>query len=418
MGKDLRGKELGKGIVQRKDGRYFARATIKGQTISIYHTNLKKLKEEFEDAKYKAMVQQVASVKKDLTFNEWFDEWYDKYKKPTLKKSSTYNYKSRVINLYGSRIGTKGLSEIKQLHLQTCVADLLEQGYSPKTIREATGVLQQCFDAAIANGMMLCNPCIGVLIPENAPVKKRVLTQKEQDVFLDFITNSHNWYDELYHVMFLTGMRVGEIAGLQDDDIDFVNKFIYVKHTLATVYVDGVKTEELTTPKTQHAYRAIPFFGETEKYLKLQIEKRDALKKRLGNRWRTKPEFGNLVFCTSMGSPANRYVVERDLNNVVKTYNKMAEVESRYTGEEPFYIEKMHPHCIRHTVATRLLEKNMNPRVVQEILGHANYNTTLQYSHALSDFTKTEAEKIGNLLTPKKCVNNTDAYKQLAGILK
>ena len=192
MGKDLRGKELGKGIVQRKDGRYFARATIKGQTISIYHTNLKKLKEEFEDAKYKAMVQQVASVKKDLTLDEWFDEWYDKYKKPTLKKSSTYNYKSRVINLYGSRIGTKGLSEIKQLHLQTCVAELLEQGYSPKTIREATGVLQQCFDAAIANGMMLCNPCIGVLIPENAPVKKRVLTQKEQDVFLDFVTNSHN----------------------------------------------------------------------------------------------------------------------------------------------------------------------------------------------------------------------------------
>lgn len=418
MGKDLNGKELGKGIVQRKDGRYFARATVKGQEISMYGTNLKSLKEDFENAKYKALVQQVAIARKDTTLNEWFDEWYEKYKKPTLKKSTTYNYKSRVVNLYGVRIGTKGLQEIKQLHIQTCVADLLEHGYTPKTIREATGVLQQCFDAAIANGMMVGNPCIGVLIPENEPVKKRVLTQKEQDTFLDYVTRSQNWYNELYHIMFLTGMRVGEVGGLQDEDIDFVNKFIYVKRTLSSAYVEGVKTEELTTPKTQNSNRAIPFFGETEKYLKAQILKRDELKKKLGDRWRAKPEFGNLVFCTSMGSPANRYAVERDLNSVVKTYNKMAEVESRYTGEQPFYIEKMHPHCIRHTVATRLLEKGMNPRVVQELLGHANYNTTLQYSHALTDFTRLEAEKIGNLLNPTTCVNNEDVYNKIAGILK
>lgn len=418
MGKDLNGKELGKGIVQRKDGRYFARATVKGKEISIYGTNLKLLKEEFESAKYKALVQQVAIARKDTTLNEWFDEWYEKYKKLTLKKSTTYNYKNRVVNLYGVRIGTKGLQELKQLHIQTCIADLLEHGYTPKTIREATGVLQQCFDAAIANGMMAGNPCIGVLIPENEPVKKRVLTQKEQDTFLDYVTRSQNWYKELYYIMFLTGMRVGEVGGLQDEDIDFVNKFIYVKRTLSSAYVEGVKTEELTTPKTQSSNRAIPFFGETEKYLKAQILKRDELKKRLGDRWRAKPEFGNLIFCTSMGSPANRYAVERDLNSVVKTYNKMAEVESRYTGERPFYIERMHPHCIRHTVATRLLEKGMNPRVVQELLGHANYNTTLQYSHALTDFTRLEAEKIGNLLNPTTCVNNEDVYNKIAGILK
>lgn len=417
MGKDLNGKELGKGILQRKDGRYFARATVKGQEISMYGTNLKTLKEEFEEAKYKALVQQLAIARKDTTLNEWFDEWYEKYKKPTLKKSSTYNYKSKVINLYGVRIGTKGLQEIKQLHIQTCVADLLEHGYTPKTIRESTGVLQQCFDAAIANGMMAGNPCIGVLIPENAPVKKRVLTQKEQDIFLDYIAKSQNWYNELYHIMFLTGMRVGEVAGLQDEDIDFVNRFIHVRRTLTCQYVNGIKTEELTTPKTQNSNRAIPFFGETERFLKAQLLKRDNLKKKLGDRWRSKPEFGNLVFCTSMGSPANRYVVERDLNNVIKIYNKMVEVESKYTGAQPFYIEKMHPHCIRHTVATRLLEKGMNPRVVQELLGHANYNTTLQYSHALTDFTKSEAEKIGDLLNPIICVNNEDVYQKIAGIL-
>jgi len=417
MGKDLKGKEIGKGIVQRKDGRYFARATVKGQEISLYGTNLKLLKEEFEEEKYKALVQQVAVARKDITLNEWFDEWYEKYKKPTLKKSSTYNYKRRVTSLYGVRIGTKGLNDIKQISIQTCVADLVEKGYTAKTIREATGVLQQCFDAATANGLMMGNPCVGVLIPENEPVKKRVLTQQEQDAFLNYITSNDNWYKELYYIMFLTGMRVGEIGGLQDEDIDFTNKFIYVRRTLTSQYENGVKIEELTTPKTQNSCRAIPFFGETEIYLKSQIIKRNELKKQLGNRWRAKEDFGNLVFCTTMGSPANRYAVERDLNSVIKIYNKMVEVESKYTGEQPFHIEKMHPHCIRHTVATRLLEKGMNPRVVQGLLGHANYNTTLQYSHALNDFTKSEAEKIGNLLNSTICVNSEDVYNKIAGIL-
>lgn len=48
MGKDLKGKDLGQGISQRKDGRYNARATIEGVSINIYNYNLKALKKEFD----------------------------------------------------------------------------------------------------------------------------------------------------------------------------------------------------------------------------------------------------------------------------------------------------------------------------------------------------------------------------------
>ena len=60
MGKDLKGRELGKGLYQRKDGRYEARARIKGQDISIYGFNLRNLKKEFQEMKERLMISVIA----------------------------------------------------------------------------------------------------------------------------------------------------------------------------------------------------------------------------------------------------------------------------------------------------------------------------------------------------------------------
>ena len=417
MGTSLNGKVLGKGITQRKDGRYFARAIVNGQEISMYGLNIQKLKREFIQAKRDALELNMIAARKDISLNNWFEEWYEIYKKPTLKKSSTYVYKRQFVNLCGARIGTKELKSIKPIHIQTCVADLIACGYSPDSIKNAIRMLNQCFETAIINDKAIKNPCIGITFPKSKPIKQRVLSQREQDIFLNYVSKADNWYAEMYHIMFLTGMRIGEIGGLQDEDIDFANRVIYVKRTLSSVYVDGNKIEELTSPKTNDSYRTIPFFSETEHYLRAQIDKRNIRKEKLRDEWRGKPLFGNLVFCTSMGSPSARYAIQRNMNTVVNTYNKLEELLAQEECRHPVYLEKMHPHCIRHTVATRLLEKEMHPRVVQNILGHSDYNTTLLYSHALNDFTKAEAKKIGNLLEPTTQIDNQNMYNKLAGIL-
>ena len=418
MGKNLKGKELGKGISQRPDGRYMGRAQVEGHPIVLYDWKLKELKQKLaiaiDEAKRSNLLPGMDG--KSITLNEWFEEWYAKYKAPTLKDGGSPSYKRKFVNYYGVRIGTKALSDIRQLHVQTAIADMLDAGRSSTSVRDATGVLQNCIEAAIANGLMNLNPVVGVVIPKCEKVERRVLTAEEQKIFIDYLERTKSWYEEMYKFMLLTGLRVGEVGGLQWEDIDFANRFIYVKRTLSYQYEDGVKTMKLTSPKTENSVRKVPFFGETQSILERQFEKVKRKRLDLGQRWRQPKELGNLVFLTSMGSPIGRYSVESDMRQITNQINDMLRTEALYTGGIPKKFERVHPHALRHTFATRCFEKGMKPRTVQEIMGHANYNTTVSYTHVLDDIKIQEAERVGNFLENKKNTE-TSEYDHLLGII-
>ena len=160
---------------------------------------------------------------------------------------------------------------------------------------------------------MSINPVVGVIVPKCEKVERRVLSVEEQEIFLEYLERTKNWYEEMYKFMLLTGMRVGEIGGLQWEDIDFASKFIYVKRTLSYDYVDGKKTMRMTSPKTENSVRKIPFLGETQNILERQMEKIKRKREDLGERWRQPEVFGNLVFLTSRGTPIGRYSVESDM---------------------------------------------------------------------------------------------------------
>lgn len=92
-------------------------------------------------------------------------------------------YMRYLINYFGVRIGSKFLADIRQLHVQTAIADMLEAGRTSKSVREATGILQNCVEAVIANGLMSINPVVGVIVPKCEKVERRVLSVEEQEIF-------------------------------------------------------------------------------------------------------------------------------------------------------------------------------------------------------------------------------------------
>ena len=397
MGKDLQGKELGKGFSQRKGGLYEARAMVSGKKIDLYDMNLSKLKKAFEIEKSR-LLRDEKNIRPKIKFGEWYTEWFEKCKSPQLKSDvSKRTYNRRIKNTYGKLLFDKELKYISQINLQQATFELTDKGYVDRTIKEALGIVRECLDAAVANQIILVNPAIGIKIKEtNIINERRVMTVSEQKIFLQEAQN--RYYYEAYQFLLLTGMRIGEFSGLQWGDIDFTNKLINIRRSLQTAYYNGKKTEELTTPKTQNSYRKIPFFPETEECLIAWKKKQESCKERLGSRWRASPELGDLVWTSLYGSPVTRYVLSNDINKIVNDINLKETAIAQKEGREPIEFKHLHPHAFRHTFATRCFEKGLDSVFVQNIMGHANYSTTLSYTHILEDLRKREIAKIDTFL--------------------
>lgn len=408
MAKSLNGKELGTGIRQRKCGRYEARATINGININLYNTNLKQLKNDFEEAKKQARMN-VDSKRQQITLNEWFDEWFEKYKMPIIKPTSIFAMKSKFNNTFGQLIGTMKVVDIRNIDIQDAINTMSITGRATSSMRDALGRLRDCLESAKNNHIISENPCFEISVPcKNKKVLRRFLTEQEQKIFLQAVEN--NWYKEMFYIMFLTGMRIGEVGGLKWSDVDFENNCIRINQALSCNYENGIKKICLTTPKTHNSYRKIPFLGEAKEMLLSQKNKQERLKKKLGKRYRGEGEFEDLVFITSLGSPVLRYHAEKECKKIVRAINKVEVFQAAKEQRMPNLFEDVYPHAIRHTFCSRCFEKDMNPKVVQALMGHQHYSTTIEiYTHVTEQKFDDEIAKFGKVtwdnVVPNK-INN------------
>lgn len=403
MPKDLKGKELPKGIYQRKDGRYEARALINGIKIQLYNFNLKELKVEFEKRKEEAK-QGVDKKLSNITLDEWFEEWFIRYKVPKIKETSIAPMKTKYRANFGRLIGNMKVAEIRNMDIQDVINTMQREGKATSSMRDALGRVRECLESAKNNRIISENPCFDITVPwESVTKERRFLSQGEQNRFLHQVEN--NWYKEMFYIMFLTGMRIGEVGGLKWEDVDFKNKCININRSLSCQYEAGVKTVRLTAPKTHNSYRKIPFMGEAEEMLLFQKKKQDKIKKELGKRYRSDGEFSDLVFVTSMGSPVFRHHAEKEVKKVVKAINEQEAFDSVREQREPHYFEDLYPHAIRHTFCSRCFQLNMNPKVVQKLMGHQHYSTTIDiYTHVMQDDINNEVCKLESAIatTPKE----------------
>lgn len=401
MGKDLKGKELGTGLRQRKDGRYEARAKINGIEINLYEINLKELKTSFQYAKEEAQ-NNIDLKRKKITLNEWFEEWFTNYKIPNIKETSVFPMRSKYHNTFGKAIGNMKVAEIRNMDIQCVINDMKKMGRASSSMRDALGRVRECLESAKNNRIIDVNPCFEINVPwENTSIQRRFLSVEEQQRFLQEI--EYNWYREMFYIMFLTGMRIGEVGGLKWEDIDWKKKCINIHRSLSCQYENGVKTMRLTKPKTHNSYRSIPFMGEAEEMLISQKAKLDKQKKAYGKRWRSGGEYEGLIFTTSLGSPIIRNVAEKEIKKIVQAINFQESVEAVKENREVNEFKDLYPHAIRHTFCSRCFEKGMDPKVVQMLMGHHHYSTTIDiYTHVTEAKFEDEIAKFGKASGKRK----------------
>lgn len=99
-----------------------------------------------------------------------------------------------------------------------------------------------------------------------------------------------------------------------------------------------------------------------------------------------------------MGSPITRYVLAGQINRIVDEINRDECYKAIEDKRNACLFESVSPHAFRYTFATRCFEKKINPRAIQKLMGHANYDTTLSYTHLYDEYVKDEVERIGKFI--------------------
>lgn len=390
MGKDLKGKELGHGIIQKKNGRYEARYVDRfGKRVSISGRDLKDVKKRYNEAIYENDKQ--INVKGNITLDEWYKKWMNVYKFDIVRENTKRHYNTVYYKHISPYLGNFQLGSITQYQIKKIIKDLKNDGYQYETCNKVRVLLVDIFNKAMINEYVRKNPAKGISLKRNEEVDRRVLSQEEQTIFFDCCKGT--FYDNLFVVAVSTGMRIGEIAALRWSDIDWNDNVIHVTRTL--VYQkyenDSQKEYHFENPKTKTSIRDIPINRQCEIALKKQLMQKSAVVSKQPITKNVDEKYLDLLFTTRFNTPLNSQIVCQAINKIVEEIN----LTRCYIDE----METFSAHCFRHTFATRCFEAGIAPKTVQAYLGHATLQMTMDlYTSVMPKQMETEMDKVSNAL--------------------
>lgn len=386
MGKDLSGKELGVGLSQRKDGTYCARFTNRfGKRRSIYAADLRSLKKKFRGELQKDISQR--NVNASFTFDEWYEKWMDIYKYQ-IRENSRRHYRQLYQKHITPSLGKKALEKITSLDILSLLKQMDLQGYHYQTKASVRMILLGLFNKAMLDDFVLKKPVRAIRIPWGDYAPRRVLSQEEQSEFFDACKGS--FYEELFTVAVLTGLRPGELCALRWQDIDLAQRTIHVSRTLIYQKFPGdtQKTFYINPPKTKSSLRSVYFDSRCEAALKNQLQKKLFVSAKASAK--TLPGFDDLLFVTKFDTPITSQIYANGIRSV------LASINDARGDSDPF--PPFSAHCFRHTYATRCFEAGVVPKVVQKQLGHSSLAMTMDlYTHLLEDKKQDELQKFSTM---------------------
>ena len=389
MGKSLKGKELGAGLYQRKDGKYCGRFYDRfGIRRYVYGKNISETKEKLNTAMYEdKMEMNVAD--NTVTLDEWYQKWLEIYKYKVIAPSTRVQYESIYKKHIQADFGHMKLKDIQPLQIRGKLVNLDKKGFGYETQNKVRILLLDMFNKAVADNVAMKNPVRNIKVVRDEEKEPRVLSTEEQSAFFD--TCKGTFYDNLFNVAISTGLRPGELYALEAEDLDFEKKVIHITKSLSYQKFEGDtgKTFHMGKTKTKSSYRDVPMNRRCEIALKKQLLQKRVVSGRTGAK--TLKGFENLIFTTKYDTPLNAQIYADAIKVIVEQINLMREELEQF--------ETFSGHCFRHTFATRCFEAGIQPKTVQKYLGHATLQMTMDlYTHVLENHLSDEMDKLDSRL--------------------
>lgn len=394
----MAGKKLPKGISLRKDGRYQARYTANGKRHTVYGKTQKEVEKKLRDAMYE-IDHGIYAAPDRVTVDSWFRTWMEEYQRNVIRETTEALYRSMYKNHIQDAIGHMKLQAVRTEHIQALFNQMKKDGYAPSYIRRFKNVLSRMFKQAYQNDLIMRNPVEKTTTPKESRRQQegshRGLTEQEQAAFLRYADELEPQYADLFCLGFATGMRIGELFALEWGEVDLAGNEVHITGTM--VKIDGKEYKKGPT-KTDKSARTIPLLSEVAKRLHKHKIRQAEKRLMLGDKWKPVEGLEGLVFTTPFGRPLSRGVIYNSIDRVIGAINHDERMAAGREGREPAIFEHFSSHTMRHTFATRALERGIPPKVVQEYLGHKKIDTTLDiYTHILSETKREEIKKIADL---------------------
>ena len=377
---DSNRKVLKTGETQRTEGYYVYRWTDRtGARHSVTDKTLEGLRRKEEDILRNKMDGIKVGVQ-NVTLNDIYELW--KHLKRGLKDNTFQNYCYMYDQFVAEDIGKLRIQNLKRSDVKRFYNKLIdERQLKIATVDNVHTVLHQVLQIAVEDNYIRNNVSDNLLKELKQSHNfdedhRRALTMAEQELFLKFLasekTQYHHWYP-IFAVMIGTGMRVGEICGLRWQDVDFEAGIIDVNHTL--VYYNHRNGDgcyfNVHTPKTKAGNRQIPMLDEVKEafLLEKQYQEFNNLKCNV-----SVDGYTDFIFINRFGNVQHQGTLNKALRRIIRDCNDDQLAKGK---KNPVLLPNFSCHSLRHTFTTRLVEADVNIKVIQELCGHTRSDVTL-----------------------------------------
>ncbi len=272
-------------------------------------------------------------------------------------------------------MGDYPLKDVDTAMLQEYVALRLKK-VKPKTVINELVPVKEMFKHAVKWGYLKFNPAEGVERPRVEKEEVQILTPVEINQFLDCVTLK---YRTFFLTALLTGLRRGELLGLQGRDIDWNHNQIHVRRSLWN--------RQIVSPKTKSSVRRVDMTPTLAQELRR-------------HKFSCSVEDSGFVFCNSEG----------------KSLDPASLVRRQFLPAlERAGVKRVRFHDLRHTNVALRIEQGQNIKYIQNQLGHASIQTTIdRYGHLLKEVNTEQAMKLDNALNfTEHLGNSSDSVRRL-----
>jgi len=308
------------------------------------------------------------------TVADYLNQWLVEYVKPNLSPRGFERYQGIITKHLIPNFSNIPLTQLRPEHLQKHYTSWLNNGLSARTVRYHHAVIHKALQVALTWGLVSRNVADGVNVPRIR--RNEMQTWDEHEIFRFLEAAKDSPYYVLFYTALFTGMRRSELLALRWQDIDFIFSQVYVNRSLHHLKDGSYVFTQTKSAKSRRTIALSPSAILTlREYKENQVLERAMLGIPLKD--------DDLIFSTLEGNPLRP-------NTITRSWTTLAARAG---------VKVIRLHDARHTHASLMLKQGIHPKIVQERLGHASIQMTLDtYSHVVPGLQQAAAESFDKIL--------------------